>query len=318
MQRNAAVTLPGSARLRDLSRDVEFDPVTGTLQCLDAGDPLVSGYDALVALCNLQRAGHPPARLIRFVRHADATDAGASAETIVDRYPLYFQANQSAGPVANLRRIGPHVVYRFLDFGRLRPLIACCFTPSVPAQRRLDELQQSYRIDPASTLAVVVRAADPGSPLRAAPPESFLRLTRQLLHRYPGYRIWIDSDDAAVRRMFCREFGERCFFVDGAAAMDVHGETPSSQGDRGLQRIATVSLQARCDVIVCHTGCTALWVCLLRGGARQVWQFDDEGGVVNPAAPGCYFGALRRLAVKGLRRVRRAAGLGHDTWHVRG
>jgi hypothetical protein len=69
--------------------------------------------------------------------------------------------------------------------------------------------------------------------------------------------------------------------------------------------IAVNHLLAQCDLVVNHTGNMALWLCLFRGHARGVWQFDDEGRAVNPQRPGAWFGAVRRFWIKAVRRLRR-------------
>lgn len=267
-------------------------------------------------VADLQRAcGKFPGR-IDFSQAFRAFRNPEQLQSKTDLYPLFFKPGNASRASAGRRlpHVAHHGLYRFLNYTRLNPVVERYFQPSDRACELRAELVRRYRIDPATTLAVVYLGTDKDTEIKVASPEAFLALTRELLIRHPGYRVWIQTDEIEVRKMFCRAFGERCFYLhempistDGAV---VHGQDDeASRMDRsefGILLIAVNSLLAQVDVVVNHTGNFALWLCLFRGHARDVWQFDDEGRPANFARPACYWAALRRFMTKAIRKVRRA------------
>jgi len=115
--------------------------------------------------------------------------------------------------------------------------------------------------------------------------------------------VWIQTDERDVRAMFVCEFADRCFYVhempvsgNGVVVHDQDDETlKMDRSEFGVLLIAVNSLLAQCDTVVNHTGNMALWLCLWRGHARRVWQFDDEARCVNPAVPARYYALAIRV-----------------------
>jgi len=148
----------------------------------------------------------------------------------------------------------------------------------------------------------------------------YLRLARRLMIRHPGCRLWVQTLDHAVWRQFRDTFGERCsnlWIADGGPGL---GRTPVP-GFRAVTwaddvqvaqlQFAMMQLLAQSRWVVTHTGHVGLWLCLLRGHTRGVWQIDDEGLAVNPDWPGGWFGALHRCIRKAVRgRAKPVVGAG--------
>ena len=225
-----------------------------------------------------------------------------------DLYPLFFKPQPACtlDPRRRLPHVAQHGIYRFLNFERLNPVISRFFQPSDRAIEIRDDLIRRYAIDPAKTIAVVYRGTDKGNEVKLASPEAFLTAARRLLAANPGHRLWIQTDEREVRTMFHRAFADRCFYLhempvssDGVVVHKQNDETLNlDRSEFGVLLVAVNSLLAKADVVVNHTGNMALWLCLYRGHARGVWQFDDEARCVNPAVPGCYWAVLRRLMIK--------------------
>jgi hypothetical protein len=232
----------------------------------------------------------------------------------VDLYPLFFQSAPGAPPQARLPFVDHHGLYAFLDYGRINPVLQHYFRPSARALEIQASLLEKYRIDLARTVAVVYRGTDKSAEVRIAKPDAYLRLARQLLIRHPEHRLWIQTDEREVRDLFCESFGERCFYLnempvstDGRVVHEQDdGILTMPRSDFGVLLVAVNHLLAQCDLVVNHTGNMALWLCLFRGHARGVWQFDDEGRAVNPQWPGRWFGAARRFWIKARRSSARA------------
>lgn len=294
----------------------QYDPAARTLYCGHSAGFFSSCCVTLWNLQETQQAGQAPPDRIDFSQAFASFRNPEQLQRKTDLYPLFFRPDLARALVGRLPRVDHHGIYRFLDYVRINPAMARYFRPSERAELLRDDLRRKYRIDPATTLAVVYRGTDKGTEVRVAPPEAYLAQARKLLIRNPGFRVWIQTDERAVRSLFCREFGERCFYLDempvssdGRVMHEQNDDTlQMDRSDFGVRLIAVTSLLAQCAVVVNHTGNMGLWLCLFRGHARGVWQFDDEGRVINPRLPGSLFGALRRFRIKALRKLRRLAG----------
>ena len=225
-----------------------------------------------------------------------------------DLYPVFFKPHSASliSPQRRLPYVAHHGLYSLLNYERLNPVIDRFFRPSDRVLAARAELTRRYDIDPAKTIAVVYRGTDKSTEIKVASPEAFLAVTQQMLIANPGHRVWIQTDEWEVREIFVRAFADRCFYVQempvSTNGVVVHGQDDETlsmdRSEFGVLLVAINSLLAQADVVVNHTGNMALWLCLFRGHARGVWQFDDEARVVNPSAPACYVAAVRRLTMK--------------------
>jgi hypothetical protein len=280
-------------------------------------DTIFCGHDAgffsictvsLWSLAELQRVRGIFPRRIDYSRNFLSFRNAEQLRRKTDLYPLFFKPwpDSSIDPRRRLPYADQHGIYAFLDYKRLTPIIDRFFRPSDRAVEVRAELKRRYAIDPSKTIAVVYRGTDKGVEVEIASPQAFLSKTRQLAVEHPGHRVWIQTDERDVRAMFVREFGDRCFYLNempvSGNGVVVHGQDDDTlnmdRSDFGVLLVAVNSLLAQADIVVNHTGNMALWLCLWRGHARGVWQFDDEARCVNPAAPACYWAALRRFMIK--------------------
>ncbi len=299
-----------AGRRMELSWNGHYEGSDRILYCAHNAGFFSSCSVALWNLGEVRSAGHAWPRRVDFSEAFSAFRNGIQGG--LDLYPLFFQsAPGSTALPERLPFVDHHGLYAFLDYRRINPVVAHYFRPSARALEVQTALKQRYRIDPTRTLAVVYGSTDKGTELQVATPQAYLALTRQLLTRHPEHRLWIQTDERKVRDLFCEAFGERCFFLSempvSADGRVIHQQDDSelsmSRSDLGVLLVAVNHLLAQCDLVVNHTGNMALWLCLFRGHARGVWQFDDEGHAVNPQWPGSWLGALRRHWVQLRRRL---------------
>jgi len=259
-------------------------------------------------LADLQRFRHRfPAR-IDYSLNFQAFRNPEQIRQKTDLYPLFFKPHpaSSINPRRRLQYVAHHGIYSMLDYERLNPIIDAFFRPSDRVLGVQADLIRRYKIDPAKTIAVVYRGTDKSTEIKVASPEAFLAVTQQMLNAHPGHRVWIQTDEWKVREMFVHAFAGRCFYVhEMPVSLNggvVHGQDDETlnmdRSEFGVLLVAVNSLLAQADVVVNHTGNMALWLCLFRGHAHGVWQFDDEAKLVDPAFPACYFAAVRRFTIK--------------------
>lgn len=299
-------------------------------------DAIVCGHDSgffsmcSVSLWNLADLQRFRRRFPSRIDYSLNFRAFRNAEQIrqkTDLYPVFFKPNpaSSINPRRRLPYVAHHGIYGLLDYERVNPIVERFFRPSDRVLRVGAELTRRYQIIPAKTIAVVYRGTDKSTEVEVASPEAFLAITQEILNAHPGHRIWIQTDEWEVREMFVRTFADRCFYVQempvSRNGIVVHGQDDETlnmdRSEFGVLLVAVSSLLAQADVVVNHTGNMALWLCLFRGHARGVWQFDDEARVIEPAVPACYFAAMRRFTSKATNPTHLRRLLGKATsWDV--
>ncbi len=267
----------------------------------------------------IQQIGLPLPSRMDFSQGFEPFKNDAQQAAQADIYPLLFQPGEAGTDTAlpQLPRINQHGVYRLLPYRRIAPFIERHFRPSARALDIQHRLVRRYNIDPAKTLAVVYRGTDKSTEVRLAPAEHYVALARRLLMLNPTHRLWIQTDEWAVRQAFRRAFGERCFYLHEMPVSSngkvVHQlDEQALQMDRsefGVLLVAVNSLLAQCDVVINHTGNMALWLCLFRGHGRNVWQFDDEGRAISPHGLALLYGVGRRFGIKVKRKLLRWLGM---------
>jgi hypothetical protein len=267
-------------------------------------------------LADIQRKQLPLPQRIDFSRAFSSYRNATQREQGTDLYPLFFAADARvtlpAGPA--LPDVKHHGLYRWLDYKTYTPWMQRYFAPSPHVQAIAAQLMQKYGIDLAKTIAVVYRGTDKGIEVRLASPAAYLEQARKLLRRHPGYRLLIQTDELAVRTMFTQTLGPDCFFIaempvsgGGAVVHDLDDQALSmDRSEFGCTLIAVTHLISQCALIVNHTGNMALWICLYRGHAGGLVQFDEAGSLVDLTSPGFY---LRKLGWF-VGKVKRKLGLG--------
>jgi len=270
---------------------------------------------ALWNLAEIQRKQLPLPQRIDFSRAFSSYRNKAQEEQHTDLYPIFFAPDTRITLPRDraLPDIKHHGLYRFLDYKTYTPWVKRYFSLSAQAQGLEATLIQKYQIDFARTIAVVYRGTDKGIEVQLASPDAYLVQARRLLRQHPGYRVLIQTDELAVRSKFTEALGEACFFIaempvssSGAVVHDLDDDALlMDRSEFGCMLTAVTHLLSQCALVVNHTGNMALWICLFRGHAQGLWQFDDTGGLVDLISPHFY---MRKLA-SFTGRVKRKLGL---------
>lgn len=307
--------IPSGEPALELSYQGVFNARDGVLSC---GHNAGFFSNCTVTLWNVselwQRQRRVPTRL-DFSRAFSSYRNEAQIVARVDLYPLFF----SPGPLpltdrgARMPRINHHGLYGLINYAAYAHCVEAFFQPSAAALDWQRRLVDRYRIVPERTIAVVYRGTDKGREVGLADPQHYLRSAVALLNKHPDFRVWIQTDERRVRQMFVDALKDRCFYLEEMPVSD-SGEVVHDLDDRalrldrsefGILLVAVTHLLSKSAYVVNHTGNMALWVCLYRGHARGVIQFDEAGGLVDRFSPGFYLHRLRLLWAKLARKLAR-------------
>jgi hypothetical protein len=289
-----------------------YDSASGVMYCAHNAGFFANCTVALTNMAAVTRRGLPwPGRIDFSAAFSSYRNDGQQIQ-VTDMYPLYFRSRTDAALPSTpaMPRVNHHGLYRFLDYARLNDVIARYFTPSIRALEIEDDLIQRYSIDLQHTLAVVYRGTDKGTEVTLGRPEAYLKAAQEFLFRRPDFKVWIQTDELTVRNLFVRSLGDRCFFLrempvstNGVVVHCLDDESLSmDRGDFGVLLVAVTHLLSRAAAVINHTGNMALWICLWRGHAQGLIQFDDEGGLVDFGDPRFYLrrcrGVLKKVALR--------------------
>lgn len=184
-----------------------------------------------------------------------------------------------------------HGVYRNYDFDSYNSFIQRYFNLNESILEIQSRLIRKYGINLEKTVAVCYRGTDKFVEVKLSDPRNYVACAENLLRQIPGARILIQTDQKQVRDLFTGYFGDNCFYLEempvnegNVAVHNILKQLQISAFDFGKMVLATTYLLSRCRVVVNHTGNVAAWICLFRGNAESIVQFDKEGYPILPTS----------------------------------
>ncbi len=275
-----------------LERKSIFDTTENVLYCGHNAGFFSNCTVTLWNLVELYKSGYPLVNRIDFSRAFDPYKGDTEVSRAFDLYPYLFRLGHPVPPPpkGDLEYVNHHGIYKLTNLRAQLPLIRRYFQLSEPTLRIQRELMERYEPDFSRTISVVYRGTDKGKEVVVADPEQYLTEARALLQRNPDHRVLIQTDDLHTRDLFMDRLGDKCFFFEempvtnGPRAIHYLDETVLQMSKTRFAQLllAVVDLLSRSRHIVNHTGNMALWVCLFRGNAENVTQFDRSGARVVP------------------------------------
>lgn len=179
-----------------------------------------------------------------------------------------------------------HGVYAIYPYQQLNLFIQAYFRPSERIKSLIAEITEKYGFDYSNTVAICYRGTDKGTEVRLADPEKYVIEALRL--KTEGMKVLVQTDQEQVKRHLLES-------IDGAFSLE---EMPTTTGNTvlhsldqdslGMGKLAfgervlvTAYIISKCRYIVNHSGNMASWICLLRGSANGVSQFNKDGCLVD-------------------------------------
>jgi Nodulation protein Z (NodZ) len=179
-----------------------------------------------------------------------------------------------------------------------------------PLPHVTDRVDEIWHRDGLATGPVVgVHARHPGHSIEnifAIPPvQTFIAQARLLLAEYPGARLFLATDTAAIATAFEQAFGDRLVQQTGVERATGAGQLhhgASASEDRGLQVLVDALLLARCDAMLHVTSNIATAVGYINPAVRMHFCETTAQAYVGNALAG----SMRvRAVAKTIRAIRR-------------
>ena len=216
-------------------------------------------------------------------------------ESSLDVYPRFFTTDDfvvesiksTVAPYHRLRCPDHHGFYAIFPYQELNPFIRAYFSPSQRVKALSLETMQNYDVVFSNTIAICYRGTDKATEVLLADPAKYVKEALRL--RKPGMRVLVQTDQEQVKRQLLESIDNSFAFEEmptttGKTVLhgldgDVLGMKKLAFGERLL---STAYMLSKCRFIVNHSGNMAAWICLLRGNANGVSQFDKHGNLVGP------------------------------------
>ncbi len=212
----------------------------------------------------------------------------------VNVYPHFFDTHPTSLMISQkyLLRQNHHGIYKDYSFIGYTPLINRYFSLNQEILAIQSQLIQKYDIDFSQLISICYRGTDKFSEVDLANPVSYIRITQKLLIQHPNYRVLIQTDQQQIRDMFMSNFAKQCFFIEEMPV--TQDDVPLHANPRLLKQfgldnyqfakllLAVIHLLSQSQYIINHTGNVASWICLFRGNADRVFQFNQKGVLILP------------------------------------
>jgi hypothetical protein len=176
-------------------------------------------------------------------------------------------------------------IYNFEVYNKVRDRF---FGPSSIINERKKFLIEKYNIDFEKTISVLYRGTDKGTELRLANPQDCLIVTKRILDKNPGYKVLLQTDQTQVIQYFYEHLGDILITFE---------ETPSTTSNKVIWNLmeqqgadsinwsqwfdSALRCVADCKYLVNHTGNVAFFANLYRGSVNNVYQFNENGVLVE-------------------------------------
>jgi len=212
-----------------------------------------------------------------------------------DVYPAFFSGIEAGLPEicqdAAFGFMDVHEHYRGLPLARLNEIASKLYSPSRRVLDCAEAMMAEAGVMPARSIAIVYRGTDKVVEIPLAPVGDYIAIAKEILLEHPDLEVIVQTDQAQARAEVLEAFGEKCRFFDrlpvteGKAAMhnlNFGREIAMAREEFAVAMMAAVRILSGCAYVVTHTGNIGAWLCIYRGNAENVYQFDKEARLVRP------------------------------------
>ena len=205
---------------------------------------------------------------------------GSSSQDITYTYfckPVALPALQSES-IDYKQSYQMDVLYDFLNYDKLTPLLRTYFSPSTCVEQHVDAITRKYSIIPEDTIVLFHRGNDKATETQIADYALTEQKAKDLRRKYPQKRFLLQSDETEFLEHMQNSFPGSLILKDEIRHMrrrmstvdKVHGN-PHKYSQLYL---AITIIMSRCHHVVCSSsGNCSIWICMYRGSCRNVSQF---------------------------------------------
>lgn len=179
--------------------------------------------------------------------------------------PIEFNQNYQFRNYANIR------------YSTITPFISKYFSPSAEIKNKILFLIGKYNIDYENTCVLFYRGNDKNRETRICGYDEYVVHAQNILHKYPGIKLWVQSDETEFIEKMLSEFPRDTFIMSDEIRhikkCDSTVDKMKNDIDKYSQFFFAITLiMSKCKIITCGTGNCSLWLMLYRGGTENVYQ----------------------------------------------
>ena len=188
-----------------------------------------------------------------------------------------YSPHQLPASKENFGVLHHHSVYRESRLDDLRPFVDQFFKPSEVVRRRKVFFEWKYGLKSQDFIAVNLRGTDKNTEILTPPLDNFLSETEKLLEQTGKSRILVVADQIQYIEGFRERFGKMVITLPElpttAGSQVIHDQIRFRHRETfAINFFATVLILADAPSLITHTGNTAYWTILFRGGTSSTVQ----------------------------------------------
>ncbi len=174
--------------------------------------------------------------------------------------------------------------YGQINYHIVNPFVKKYFSLSDEVKEIEKKFIEKYKIELDKTICVLYRGNDKCKETNLPSYEDMDIKLNNLVEKYPNHKILIQSDEIEFCDFMLKY--KNSFVIDEVEKINKTKENaiqhiiPIGNKVVNAQKFLSVmSIMSKCDVVLLNSGNVGMWVCLLRGSFKNVFQF------LNPKKP---------------------------------
>lgn len=206
-----------------------------------------------------------------------------------DIYNKFFETSEEIFEVTDEKFSKSNDEDQFSDYGLINynvvnPFVKKYFKLNQEVKNIEKKIIQKYQIEFDKTICVLYRGNDKCKETNLPTYEDMDIKLSNIVEKYPNHKILIQSDEIEFCDFMLKY--KNSFVIDEVEKINKTKENaiqhiiPIGNKVSNAQKFLSVmSIMSKCDVVLLNSGNVGMWVCLLRGDFKNVYQF------LNPKKP---------------------------------
>ena len=193
--------------------------------------------------------------------------------------PSRMRGKPQRWPDSRVAKLLPHhSIYKLLDYSVAGEIRDNYFQLAERIRARVREIEQSQLpVSMEDVLVVCLRGTDKGTEVRQSSIDTYVHRARRIMKKHKNIRVWVQTDQAQIRKTLLEELGPRSFSLDILPVTEdarvIHrSPAVSSRADFSRDLLAITWLMSRAHFVITYTGNVGYWIAFFRGHGRRLHQ----------------------------------------------
>jgi len=167
-------------------------------------------------------------------------------------------------------------IYKDFDFKMYKPFIEKYYTPSKTINTTINELENKYKINYNNTITLYYRNFDKHLETPIASHEVFMNKLNELLQLNNTLTVLLQTDDLTFENKIKNNYKNNNIIIFSEVKNSMNqkhiNEFKGRTYEHGIYMLAITFIMSKTKYIICGSGNVSLWISLLRGNGKNIYQ----------------------------------------------